>query len=427
MLRNVAIRLWTAPTAARPLDAVVRLPGSKSMTNRALVLATLASGSSVIRRPLRSRDTSLMAAGVRALGARIDEEDNAWRVHPSPLRGGTAVDVGNAGTVMRFLLPVAALASGPVPFDGDERSRERPIGPLVAALRELGADIDDGGRAALPLTIRGTGRLRGGSLSIDASSSSQLLSSLLLAGPRCELGVEVRHEGAQLPSMPYITMTVEMLRDAGAEVAWEEGNRWRVAAGELHGFDLTVEPDLQNAAPFLAAALVTGGTVTVAGWPLRTTQPGDALRELLPRMGATVELGPAGLTVTGSGTPRGIDADLHDVGELVPTLAVLAALAGSPSTLRGVGHLRGHESNRLEALATEINRLGGDVTETADGLAIRPRPLHPGRFATYDDHRLATAGALLGLAVPGIEVENVGTTAKTMPEFPALWTSMLGS
>lgn len=427
MLRSVAIPLWTAPAAAAPLDAVVTVPGSKSMTNRALVLAALAGGPSLIRRPLRSRDTSLMAAGVVALGARIDEEADAWRAHPPvPGRTGeTAVDVGNAGTVMRFLLPLAALASGPVAFAGDERARERPIGPLIAALRELGADIDDGGRGALPLTVRGTGRLRGGRLTIDASSSSQLLSALLLTAPRTDAGIEVRHQGGRLPSMPYITMTVEMLRSAGAEVTCDVPDVWRVAPGELHGIDLAIEPDLQNAAPFLAAALVTGGRVTIAGWPRRTTQPGDALRELLPRMGAAVELGPEGLTVTGSGTPHGLDADLNDAGELVPTLAAVAALADSPSVLRGVGHLRGHESNRLEALATEINRLGGDVSEIADGLVIRPRPLHAGRFATYDDHRLATAGAVLGLAVPGIEVENVATTAKTMPEFTDLWARML--
>jgi 3-phosphoshikimate 1-carboxyvinyltransferase len=427
MLRSVAIPLWSAPAAPAPLDAVVTVPGSKSMTNRALVLAALAGGPSLIRRPLRSRDTSLMAAGVVALGARIDEEADAWRVHPPvPGRTGeTAVDVGNAGTVMRFLLPLAALASGPVAFAGDERARERPIGPLIAALRELGADIDDGGRGALPLTVRGTGRLRGGRLTIDASSSSQLLSALLLTAPRTDAGIEVRHQGARLPSMPYITMTVEMLRSAGAEVTCDAPDVWRVAPGELHGIDLAIEPDLQNAAPFLAAALITGGRVTIAGWPRHTTQPGDALRELLPRMGAAVELGPEGLTVTGSGTPHGLDADLNDAGELVPTLAAVAALADSPSVLRGVGHLRGHESNRLEALATEINRLGGDVSEIADGLVIRPRPLHAGRFATYDDHRLATAGAVLGLAVPGIEVENVATTAKTMPEFTDLWARML--
>ena len=416
---------WLAPTASAPVDATVAVPGSKSVTNRALVLAALATGPSLVRRPLRSRDTQLMAGGLRALGTAVEEQGEGWRVTPGVLRGPARIDVGNAGTVMRFLLPVAGLAEGTVSFDGDARARERPVGPLLGALAQMGAEIDDGGRGALPLTVRGRGWLAGGRVTLDASSSSQLISALLLAGPRCEHGIEVRHAGPPVPSLPHIVMTVQMLRAAGADVDSSRPDTWRVARGELRGRETVVEPDLSNAAPFLAAALVTGGRVTVPDWPRSTTQPGDALRELFSRMGATCTFGAGGLTLTGSGTLDGIDADLHEVGELTPVVAAVAALAGGTSHLRGVAHLRSHETDRLAALAREINGLGGDVSETADGLEIRPRPLHRGVFHTYDDHRLAMAAAVVGLVVPEVEVENVATTAKTLPAFPELWLQML--
>jgi 3-phosphoshikimate 1-carboxyvinyltransferase len=427
---------WPAPVASGAVDATVTVPGSKSVTNRALVLAALAAEPGWVRRPLRSRDTVLMADALRAMGVQIDELVNghgggeAWRVIPAGLHGPATVDVGNAGTVMRFLPPVAALADGPVRFDGDPRSYERPLHGVIDALRALGARIDDGGRGSLPLTVHGGGALDGGKVEVDASASSQFVSALLLSGPRCNLGVEVRHTGAVLPSLPHIRMTVEMLRRAGAKVDTPENggeaNVWRVDPSALLGRDLTVEPDLSNAQPFLAAALVTGGRVVVPDWPERTTQPGDALRELFTRMGGSCELTSAGMVMTGGGRIHGIDADLGDVGELTPGIAALAALADSPSQLRGVAHLRLHETDRLAALTREINALGGDVSETADGLLIRPRPLHGGVFHTYDDHRLATAAAVIGLAVPGVLVENVGTTAKTLPEFTELWTAMLG-
>ncbi|MGD9482424.1 3-phosphoshikimate 1-carboxyvinyltransferase [Streptomyces sp. TRM70308] len=428
---------WPAPTASGPVHATVTVPGSKSVTNRALVLAALASEPGWLRRPLRSRDTVLMADALRAMGVRIEEgvgpdgTGEAWRVIPSGLHGPATVDVGNAGTVMRFLPPVAALAGGPVHFDGDPRSHERPLHGVIDALRSLGARIDDDGRGALPLTVHGGGSLTGGPVKVDASSSSQFVSALLLSGPRFNQGVEVRHTGATLPSLPHIRMTVDMLRAAGAQVdtpeAGGEPDVWRVTPGALLGRDLVVEPDLSNAQPFLAAALVTGGRVTIPDWPRQTTQPGDALREILTAMGGSCELDETGLTCTGGGRVRGIDVDLRDVGELTPGIAALAALADSESVLRGVAHLRLHETDRLAALTKEINGLGGDVTETADGLRIRPRPLHGGVFHTYDDHRLATAGALLGLAVPGVAVENVATTAKTLPDFPGLWGAMLGA
>ncbi|MFF8597425.1 3-phosphoshikimate 1-carboxyvinyltransferase [Streptomyces sp. NPDC015232] len=427
---------WPAPYAAGAVDATVTVPGSKSVTNRALVLAALAAEPGWVRRPLRSRDTLLMAEALRTLGVKIDEgvgpdgTGEAWRIIPAGLRGPATVDVGNAGTVMRFLPPVAALAHGEVRFDGDPRSHERPLHGVIDALRALGARIDDDGRGALPMTVHGAGGLEGGVVEIDASSSSQFVSALLLSGARFNQGVEVRHVGTRLPSLPHIRMTVDMLRAVGAQVDEpEHGGRpnvWRVTPSALLGRDLVVEPDLSNAQPFLAAALVTGGRVTVPDWPARTTQPGDALREIFTEMGGSCELTDRGLTFTGTGRIHGIDVDLGEVGELTPGIAAVAALADSPSTLRGVAHLRLHETDRLAALTREINALGGDVTETEDGLHIRPRPLHGGLFHTYHDHRMATAGALIGLAVRGVEIENVRTTEKTLPDFPRMWTEMLG-
>lgn len=444
--------LWPAPRATDPVDAVITVPGSKSATNRALVLAALADDPGYVRRPLRSRDTLLMADGLRALGIGVEDTLNsssgvpgggdAWRVLPAPLKGPALVDVGNAGTVMRFLPPVATLTDGLVRFDGDPRSYERPLGGVISALRDLGARIEDDGRGALPLAVHGTGGLVGGTVSVDASFSSQFISALLLSGPRFQQGVEVRHTGAArtgddggreagggVPSLPHIRMTVEMLRAAGARVdAPEDGGEpdvWRVAPGALLGRDLVVEPDLSNAAPFLAAALVTGGTVVIKDWPRRTAQPGDQLRDLFTRMGGSSEFTEEGLRFTGGGSVHGLDADLHEVGELAPVIAAVAALAGSPSALRGIAHLRVHETDRLAALANEINALGGDVTETEDGLTINPRPLHGGVFHTYEDHRLATAAAVLGLVVDGVQVENVATTAKTLPDFTGLWDAML--
>jgi 3-phosphoshikimate 1-carboxyvinyltransferase len=426
---------WPAPTAPGPVEATVTVPGSKSVTNRGLVLAALSTEPGRLRRPLRSRDTLLMADALRAMGVQIEEgvgpdgTGEVWQIIPAGLHGPATVDVGNAGTVMRFLPPVAALADGPVRFDGDPRSHQRPLHGVIDALRTLGARIDDDKRGALPMTVHGSGSLTGGAVEIDASSSSQFVSALLLSGPRFNQGVQVRHTGDRLPSTPHIRMTIEMLRAAGAQVdAPEDGGEpgvWRVTPGALLGRDMVVEPDLSNAQPFLAAALVTGGRVTIPDWPERTTQPGDALREILTTMGARCELGDHGLTLTGSGRVRGVDVDLGEVGELAPGIAAVAALADSESVLRGIAHLRLHETDRLAALTKEINGLGGDVTETADGLRIRPRPLHGGVFHTYDDHRLATAGAVLGLAVEGVQVENIATTGKTLPDFPELWLGML--
>ncbi len=417
---------WPAPVASAPVDATVAVPGSKSLTNRALVLAALSQTTSDLRRPLRSRDTTLMVDGLRAMGVGIDDSGDDWQVTPRRLRGPATVDVGLAGTVMRFLPPLATLATGDVSFDGDPRARERPVQPVLDALGALGADITSAS-GRLPLTVHGRGWLLGGSVAMDATQSSQMVSALLLAAPGFANGIEVQHTGRRLPSAPHIAMTVDLLRGAGAIVEHADTNSWRVEPGPLHLGTLTIEPDLSNAAPFLAAALVTGGSVTVEGWPATTTQPGDHLLTLLRAMGATVrhDEDEDAVTVSGDGEIRGIEVDLHDAPELFTTVAALAALAHSSSRLTGVAHVRTHETDRIAALCKEINGLGGDVIELPDGLSIEPKPLHGGLFATYDDHRLATAAALIGLRVPGVEVENVETTAKTLPGFVGLWTGML--
>ena len=420
-------RLWPAPYAAAPVDAVVRVPGSKSVTNRALVLAALATEPTRLRDPLRARDTTLMAAALRVLGAGVADDGPDWVVTPAPLVGGGHVDVGLAGTVQSFVPPLAALADGPVGFDGDPRARERPLAPLLAGLRALGARIDDGGRGGLPLTVHGTGALPGGTATVDASASSQFVSGLLLAAPRYDRGVRLRHTGAgPVPSALQVGMTVHMLQSAGAAVeSAPDGREWTVQPGPLRGGALAVAPDLSSAAPFVAAAPATGGRVHVPGWPRLSLQPGDRLPELLTAMGARCVLDDTGLTVTAGDRLTGLDADLADCTELVPVLAALAALAGTPSTLRGIGHMRGQETDRLAALATELTRLGGEATETADGLRIVPRRLHGGTVRTYADHRIAMFAAVLGLAVPDVLVEDVATTAKTVPDFVDRWVGML--
>ncbi|AWK73350.1 3-phosphoshikimate 1-carboxyvinyltransferase [Rhodococcus oxybenzonivorans] len=426
-METVSLSLWKAPRAEEPVVATVVLPGSKSITNRALILAALAQGPSTLRGALRSRDTDLMIDALRTLGTTVEEQDDTTtlEVTPGPLRGGS-VECGLAGTVMRFLPPVAALASGTVRFDGDEQARTRPLGTILDALRSLGADIDGN---ALPFTVEGRGSLRGGHVTIDASGSSQFVSGLLLSAAAFDEGVTVHHDGKSVPSMPHIEMTVEMLRAAGVAVSTPasggDADTWRVSPGVIRAVDWAIEPDLSNATAFLAAAAVTSGEVTVPRWPGRTTQPGDAIREILLAMGAQVRLDGDELTVTGPGTLTGIDIDLHDVGELTPTVAALAALAEGPSHLRGIAHLRGHETDRLAALSTEINALGGNVTETEDGLTIAPTTLHGGTWHSYADHRMATAGAIIGLVVDDMTIEDVGTTAKTLPGFENLWAAMV--
>lgn len=415
--------LWPAPVAHAPVTATVALPGSKSLTNRALVLAALSDGPSTVHRALRSRDTELMATALTGLGSRIDTSGDDWHVTPGPV-GGADVDCGLAGTVMRFVPPVAALADGRVAFDGDVHARTRPMGAVLTGLRDLGVRVDDDGRGTLPFVVRGTGAVRGGRVVIDASASSQFVSALLLAGAAYDEGVDLRHEGAPVPSLPHIDMTVACLREHGVEVDDGDADRWHVPPQPVRATDVTVEPDLSNAAPFLMLALTSGGSVTVPGWPSHTHQAGDELRDLLSRMGAEVTLDDTGLSVAGTGAIDGIDVDLHDVGELTPAVAALCALASSPSRLRGVAHIRGHETDRLSALAAELAGLGADVDEHDDGLSIRPATLHGGEFKTYADHRMAHAAVVVGSRVDGVLVENVATTAKTFPGFADVWAGL---
>jgi 3-phosphoshikimate 1-carboxyvinyltransferase len=421
-----AHELWPAPfRGQKPVTSRVTIPGSKSVTNRALILAAQADSPSTLRKPLISRDSELMSAGLQAMGITITGKD-AWVVTPDSLRGPAKIDVGNAGTVMRFLPPLAALAQGDISFDGDPRSYERPLGPVIKALEELGIEIEHDGRYSLPMVIKAKGSIPGGDLVIDASASSQFLSALLLVAPSMKNGITAQHRGGSLPSMPHIDMTVQMLRDFGAVVHVDKAAQsWRVEPGILRGQDLVIEPDLSNAAPFLSIAMVCGGSITIADWPKSTTQPGDQLRDIFTQMGAQVEFTTDGLTLTGGKAIHGIDIDLHDVGELTPSIAALAALADSPSHLRGIGHLRLHETDRLAALTREINSLGGNVVEEETALHITPAPLHGGTFHTYEDHRLATAGAVIGLVVPDVLVENVATTRKTLTDFPGLWNSLV--
>lgn len=418
---------WPAPTAVPAhVHGTVVIPGSKSLTNRSLVLAALAAQPTVIRGTLMARDTRLMIGGLQSMGVGVTVEDSTVTVMPQPLTGSVRVDCGLAGTVMRFLPPVAALARGDVAFDGDPRARQRPMAPLLAALRQLGVPVAG---AELPIIISGRGAVSGRAATIDAATSSQFVSGLLLAGARFDDGLDLRHRGGPLPSLPHVRMTTDLLADRGVRVTADTEDatdcRWQVAPGPIAGGDVTIEPDLSNAGPFLAAAMVTGGQVRIPHWPADTTQAGDELRAIFAAMGGTAELTAAGLTLRGPDSIRALSADLSAVGELLPTVAAVAAFADGPSRLTGLAHVRGHETDRLHALATELGRLGAQVTELPDGLVITPGPMSGAVVQCYDDHRMATFAAIVGLRVPGVALSDVGTTAKTMPDFPQLWTELV--
>ena len=418
--------MWPAPFHPSPVTHTREVPGSKSMTNRAYILSALASGPSTITGALRSRDTDLMEAALQAMGTGIRHDGGTIHVTPGSLRSAE-VDCGLAGTVMRFVPPVAAFAEGPVLFDGDAHARNRPMCTILEALRALGVNVTG---ETLPFTVHGTGGAVGGPVDIDASGSSQFVSGLLLSAPRFERGVHIRHTGDTLPSMPHIDMTVAMLADAGVHVEAAEKS-WAVQPQEIRGTHWAIEPDLSNAAPFLAAAAVTGGEVRIPHWPERTTQPGAAMLSILERMGCEVELESDDahhtLRVRGPkpGHLVGIHLDMGDIGELAPTVAAIAACATTPSELTGIAHLRGHETDRLAALSAEINGLGGDCEELDDGLRLTPTRMRGGVWHTYDDHRMATAGAVIGLVTQGVEVENIETTSKTLPGFAHMWAEVV--
>ena len=417
---------WPSPVATRAIEATVQLPGSKSLTNREFLLAAIATEPTSFSGALISRDSRLMLEALQALGAKVENQDTTYPiVHPATLNSNATIHCGLAGTVMRFVPPLSALNQGRVTFDGDEAARKRPMDTTITSLRALGANVE-AETLSLPFTVDSNGQIDGGELTIDASSSSQFVSGLLLVAPRFKNGLTLRHVGDHLPSLPHIEMTLECLRQRGISVSNPEPTVWRVEPGPVQGGQKQIEPDLSNAGPFLAAAMVAGGSVTIPHWPNTTTQVGNEFEWILTKMGATVTRSSEGLTITGGQEINGIDIDLSIGGELAPVVAALAVLANSPSTLRGIAHLRGHETDRLAALATEINRIGGNCVETADGLIITPtNELHGELWRTYEDHRMATAGAIIGLKVPGMIIENVETTSKTMPNFTELWQNML--
>jgi len=418
---------WAAPVASGALAATVELPGSKSLTNRELVLAAIATEPTTFAGALVSRDSTLMLEALKALGCSVTGLDSTSPIiTPATLSGDATIDCGLAGTVMRFVPPLATLNNGRTTFDGDEGARRRPMGTTITSLRALGVKVE-ADELSLPFTVVGNGSVTGGELTIDASSSSQFVSGLLLVAPRFENGLTLRHVGENLPSLPHIEMTLECLRQRGVTVSSPEPSVWRVEPGPVAGGFKQIEPDLSNAGPFLAAAMVTGGSVTIPGWPTTTTQVGNHFDGILQQMGAEIVRDERGLTITGTGVIHGIDIDLSIGGELAQVVAALAVLADSPSTITGIGHIRGHETDRLAAMATEINRIGGHCEETEDGWIIHPSSnLHGELWHSYEDHRMATAGAIIGLRVPDIEVENIETTSKTMPNFASMWSDMLG-
>ncbi len=423
--------VYAAPVGEQPVHATLTIPGSKSLTNRELIIAAIADGPGRLIAPLHSDDSRRMVDALRALGIGIDEVDTGGEfgpdlvVTPAHLRGGVTVDCGQAGTVMRFVAPLAGLAASDVHLTAHETALHRPMGGLITALRDLGVDIDDEGTWALPFTIRGHGRIRGGRVEIDASASSQFVSGLLLAAPRFDVGLHLVHTGEHLPSLPHIDMTIEALSRRGIRIERPATGEWLVEAGVPRAKEIAIEPDLSNAAPFLAAALVTGGAVSVTGWPAHSTQPGALLPEILQAMGAHTSRHGGALTVRAGSGIRGLELDLSAASELTPTLVGLAAFADGPTTIRGIGHIRMHETDRIAALIGNLRALGGEAEELPDGLRVIPRALTGGTWRAHHDHRMATTGALIGLRVPGVEIDDIGTTAKTLPEFTLLWERML--
>lgn len=421
---------YVAPHASEPIHATLTVPGSKSLTNRELMIAAIADGPGRLVAPLHSDDSRRMVEALRALGVGIEEVSGTGEfgpdlcVTPAPLRGGTTIDCGQAGTVMRFIAPLAGLAEDDVHLTADESALHRPMGVTITALRDLGVDVDDEGTWSLPFTIRGHGHIRGGRLEIDASGSSQFVSGLLLAAPRFDVGLHLVHTGDRLPSLPHIDMTIESLSRRGIRVERPGHGEWLVEAGVPRAKEIAIEPDLSNAAPFLAAAMVTGGSVSITGWPLHSTQPGSLLPEILHALGAHTSRHSGSLTVRAGHGIRGLDLDLSAASELTPTIAGLACFADGPTTIRGVAHIRTHETDRIAALVGNIRALGGEAEELPDGLRIVPAPLHGGMWPAHHDHRMATTGALIGLRVPGVEIDDIGTTAKTLPQFTALWDRM---
>lgn len=419
---------WLAARAGGPVSGRVVVPGSKSQTNRALLLAGLAQSPSDLDGVLDSRDTELMRAGLAGLG--VGFQDLApGRVRVLPPHelhdASSAIDCGLAGTVMRFLPAAAALAPGSTRFIGDPAASARPVAPVLDALRQLGVGVD---ADRLPFCLDVPPTLTGRRVTIDSSGSSQFISALLLSGARYPGGLDLRHVGPSIPSAPHIQMTCQMLAERGVHVETPEADHWLIAPGPVAALDATVEPDLTNAAVFLAAAMATGGSVSVPGWPGRTTQPGAEFLDIARLMGAAVDLSDQTVTVTGPPQLNGTDIDLHEASELTPVVAALAVLAEGRTEIRGVAHIRGHETDRLAALEAELSALGAVIRQTPDGLVIEghgPGSLHGAEVCCHADHRMAHAEALIGLVADGVVLDDITCTSKTMPGFPRMWLGLV--
>ncbi|MFI7546257.1 3-phosphoshikimate 1-carboxyvinyltransferase [Actinoplanes sp. NPDC049599] len=403
--------LTVAPLSA-PLDATVRPPGSKSITNRALMCAALAPGTSTLTGALFADDTRAMLGAVAALGATINADPATATVTVTgvdPRRGAAAatVDARQSGTTSRFILPAAALRPGATVVDGSAQLRARPFGPVLEALRDLGATVSTTG--FLPATVRGP--LRGGAVRVSGHISSQFLSGLLMAGPLMTEGLAVELTSA-LVSVPYVEMTRAVMAAFGVSV---EG--LSVAPGTYRATEYAIEPDASAASYFLGAAAVTGGRVTVSGLGAGSLQGDVAFAEVLGRMGATVTRTAESVTVSAGGVLHGIDVDMADISDTAQTLAAVAVYADSPTRVRGIGFIRGKETDRVAAVVTELRRAGIEAVEDEDGFTVHPGVPRPTRFATYEDHRMAMSLSLLGLRSPGMEIADPGCVAKTYPDF----------
>ncbi len=418
---SVADERAILPMSAPP-DASVRVPGSKSITNRALLLAALADGPSTLSGALFSDDTRYMATALNLLGISVsaDERESCLRV----AGGGGAwpasdadLFVGNAGTAMRFLVAALALGHGRFRIDGSERMRERPVAALVDSLNQLGADVEcEFQNQSPPVIVRARG-LRGGRAEIDASRSSQFLSALLHVAPYAQEDVEIAVTG-ELIAQPYVAMTLRVMEHFGVSVERDDLRTFRIAAGQRYrAADYAIEPDASGAHYFWAAAALTGGRVRIEGLGVDSMQGDIAFVDMLERMGASVERGESYIEVRGRGPLAGVDVDMNAISDTSPTLAVLGAFTTSPLTIRNVRHLRWQESDRLHAVATELGRLGVRVEEREDGLTVYPATPKPAAVHTYDDHRIAMSFALVGLVVEGVRIRDPGCVAKTFPDY----------